>query len=287
MEKQNRVIKSNNQDEIDLKDVWKIVIKRKYYIVLITLGVTFLAIFYAYTKKPTYEAKALFEVGYYSSGYGSANTLLENPSILVKRIEVEHINNRSEKEEATLEQVFIPKGSNNIIELVTHASSNDEAVQKIIMIEQEIKERHQVLLDSYLSFMRQKMENIQAQRDDLVVEKNFLNELIIEKAKSIDKIAQNNPVLAAIYAIDLNSKSSELALLKSKIYALNTQLTEFSNSVLTNNIKPTMMIGNITMNKYPIKPKKSIIVVVAFISGFILSLFSIFLIEFLSKKNDE
>lgn len=287
MEKQNRVIKSNNQDEIDLKDVWKIVIKRKYYIVLITLGVTFLAIFYAYTKKPTYEAKALFEVGYYSSGYGSANTLLENPSILVKRIEVEHINNRSEKEEATLEQVFIPKGSNNIIELVTHASSNDEAVQKIIMIEQEIKERHQVLLDSYLSFMRQKMENIQTQRDELVVEKNLLNELIIEKAKSIDKIAQNNPAVAAIYSIDLNSKSSELALLKSKIYALNAQLTEFSNSVLTNNIKPTMMIGNITMNKYPIKPKKSIIVVVAFISGFILSLFSIFLIEFLSKKNDE
>lgn len=287
MEKQNRVIKSNNQDEIDLKDVWKIVIKRKYYIVLITLGVTFLAIFYAYTKKPTYEAKALFEVGYYSSGYGSANTLLENPSILVKRIEVEHINNRSEKEEATLEQVFIPKGSNNIIELVTHASSNDEAVQKIIMIEQEIKERHQVLLDSYLSFMRQKMENIQTQRDELVVEKNLLNELIIEKAKSIDKIAQNNPAVAAIYSIDLNSKSSELTLLKSKIYALNAQLTEFSNSVLTNNIKPTMMIGNITMNKYPIKPKKSIIVVVAFISGFILSLFSIFLIEFLSKKNDE
>ncbi len=287
MEKQNRVIKSNNQDEIDLKDVWKIVIKRKYYIVLITLGVTFLAIFYAYTKKPTYEAKALFEVGYYSSGYGSANTLLENPSILVKRIEVEHINNRSEKEEATLEQVFIPKGSNNFIELVTHASSNDEAVQKIIMIEQEIKERHQVLLDSYLSFMRQKMENIQTQRDELVVEKNLLNELIIEKAKSIDKIAQNNPAVAAIYSIDLNSKSSELALLKSKIYALNAQLTEFSNSVLTNNIKPTMMIGNITMNKYPIKPKKSIIVVVAFISGFILSLFSIFLIEFLSKKNDE
>ena len=287
MEKQNRVIKSNNQDEIDLKDVWKIVIKRKYYIVLITLGVTFLAIFYAYTKKPTYEAKALFEVGYYSSGYGSGNTLLENPSILVKRIEVEHINNRSEKEEATLEQVFIPIGSNNIIELVTHASSNDEAVQKIIMIEQEIKERHQALLDAYLSFMRQKMENIQTQRDELVVEKNLLNELIIEKTKSIDKIAQNNPAVAAIYSIDLNSKSSELALLKSKIYALNAQLTEFSNSVLANNIKPTMMIGNITMNKYPIKPKKSIIVVVAFISGFILSLFSIFLIEFLSKKNDE
>lgn len=58
MEKQNRVIKSNNQDEIDLKDVWKIVIKRKYYIVLITLRRNIFGYFLClYKKKPTYEAK--------------------------------------------------------------------------------------------------------------------------------------------------------------------------------------------------------------------------------------
>jgi uncharacterized protein involved in exopolysaccharide biosynthesis len=52
------------------------------------------------------------------------------------------------------------------------------------------------------------------------------------------------------------------------------------------NYKNTETVGNIMTNDYPIKPKKTLIVVVAFVTGIILSIFLVFFLEFIRNEKE-
>ncbi len=53
-------------------------------------------------------------------------------------------------------------------------------------------------------------------------------------------------------------------------------------------ILETEILGKFITSKYPIKPKKKLIVVVSFVTGFILSIFLVFFMQFIkSFKEDE
>ena len=59
----NEAIKYQQEDEIDLKELWKTLMKRKWFIVIFTSIVTILAIIFSLVKTPIYEATALIEIG--------------------------------------------------------------------------------------------------------------------------------------------------------------------------------------------------------------------------------
>jgi uncharacterized protein involved in exopolysaccharide biosynthesis len=48
-----------------------------------------------------------------------------------------------------------------------------------------------------------------------------------------------------------------------------------------------MVVGEYIAKDYPIKPKKRLIVTVAFVTGFILSIFLVFFIEFIKGFKEE
>ena len=53
------------------------------------------------------------------------------------------------------------------------------------------------------------------------------------------------------------------------------------------NIKNSDIIGKIQINDYPVKPKKALVVVVSFVTGFILSIFIIFFMQFIQGLKKE
>ena len=57
--------------------------------------------------------------------------------------------------------------------------------------------------------------------------------------------------------------------------------------ILPVNIKETKLLGKIILNDYAIKPKKKLIVVVAFVTGLILSIFLVFFMEFIKGFREE
>lgn len=57
--------------------------------------------------------------------------------------------------------------------------------------------------------------------------------------------------------------------------------------MLPHNYKNTEVVGKIIINDSAIKPKKKLIVIVAFITGLILSIFLVFLIEFIRGFKEE
>ncbi len=98
---------------------------------------------------------------------------------------------------------------------------------------------------------------------------------------------------------DLNRKKENISTdkLKNLNYKLNITLNEkikdleFKIKTLQfqkeNSIKNTLLIGDYIISKNPIKPKKSLIVTVAFVTGFILSIFLVFFIQFIKSFKKE
>lgn len=276
----NSEVKIYQDDEIDLRELWEIIVNYKMLIVFITGVISFVALIYVFVQKPIYEVKAILEIGTYN---GSS---LEDPSLLVKKLEVMHVFNKDSLEESYLDKVSLAKGSKNLIEISVLSLSNEEGRKKINMIIDEIYIKHQKILDAYLLTMQTKIENLERQRYELMNEKEFLSDFISKKTERIDLILKENPAVAAVYTVELNNKSIELSSLKDKIYTINNQLSDLYLAMSANNVKSTAIIDDIIVSKHPIKPKKSLIVTVAFVIGLILSIFIVFLIAFVRKPHD-
>ena len=71
--------------------------------------------------------------------------------------------------------------------------------------------------------------------------------------------------------------------LQTKISQLNEKvdIQKLQNS--EQNITNTKLVGEYIIRDYPIKPKKLLIIVVAFVTGFILSIFLVFFLQFIRK----
>ncbi|WP_157840863.1 GNVR domain-containing protein [Halarcobacter anaerophilus] len=108
--------------------------------------------------------------------------------------------------------------------------------------------------------------NIQNTIENLIKEKeNILNETI--------------PKLNRKLQFDISERIQNL---KDKLQLEKLKLTNVS-------IKNSEIVGNIIVDEDPIKPKKILIIAVAFVTGFILSIFLVFFIEFVNsiKKEEE
>ena len=284
----NQEIKIYQEDEIDLREVWQTIVKRKIFIGAVTLGITVGATIYAFSKEPIYEVKTVFEIGSYSNSNSNSNSvLIESPLSLVKRLEIMHIANRDVQEKTFLEKVELLKGTLNLVEIAVRGPSNEEGIAQTNKIVDEVYKRHQEFLESYVALMKDKMKNLEQQREELLGEKKALGDYIQGKMDNIDKILKDNPAVAAVYTIDLNTKASQLSELKDKIYTIHNQLNDLSIAMSPNNLKPTQIMGAISKKDYPIAPKKSLIVAVSFVTGLMLSIFLVFFLEFIGKKNDE
>jgi LPS O-antigen subunit length determinant protein (WzzB/FepE family) len=269
-----------HEDEIDLRELWQTLVNSKKLIVAVTLGITLLATIYAFIKTPLFEAKAVLEIG------SSGNTLLEDPLTLVKRVEIKYIVNSDVNTTEELQKVAVVKGAKNLIELSVVALSNQQAESYLTKIVEDVKQRHHELLQSSLTQLKTKITNLEEQKAELIQEKQDLMAYITKKSETIDKIIKENPSLAAIYTIEINNKASELANIKNRIYGLNSQLSDLYFAISENNIKPTKIVDAIMTDDFPIKPKKKLMIMVAFVTGLILSIFLAFIISFIQKQKN-
>lgn len=275
------------EDEIDLRELFRTIIRYKKFIVVITVCMTLFAVVYSFLKTPIYEVKAILEIGFFTNT--NTNTFLESPANLIRRLELNYIDNQKEsKETSFLSKALLIKGTYNLVELVVEAHSNEEGLKKLNTIVDEVKLRHQKAIEAYLKQIHIKISNIQAQKEELLLEKEKLSNFISNKNLIVDQILKDNPAVAAIYSIELNNKSLELTELKNKIYTLNNQLSDLELLIAPSNVKETSFLGNITKSNKPVRPKKALIIVVSCITGFILSIVMVLLFDMVrSAKNEE
>ena len=312
------------EDEIDLRELFKTILDKKVFIVIFTLVITILAAIYAYNKTPIYEAKALVEIGEYKqnnpiSGTGITKTSIDDAAILEKKLTTLYVDMLKNIDDRTSEitSIALAKGLKNFLEIKSEATSNEEAKNEILKVLTFVQVEHEKILDDAKKQRELELKNIDLQISDIksksvaLIDKKLeigtkTLENLQEQLKLVDenlkKIDTLNPSLAALKLMekkDITTAISELTvknfeleekkdvLLTTSLYKLEENKKIVETILLPHNYKNTQIVGEIMTNDFPAKPKKSLIVAVAFVTGFIISIFLVFFIQFIQGIRKE
>lgn len=315
----NQQIQHIEEDEIDLRELWKIIAKRKYLIIILTIAITLLAGVYVFSATPMYEARALIEIGNYNNNNNNNKVLLNNPSQLSQKLAVIFIDTQKsiKDKKAEILSITVPKKAKKIIEIKSIATSNQLASNELNKIISYIQQEDNLILKDVknrreleIRNIETKISNIQNKEVSLIDKKitlqtKRLNEYAIQLrniTNNINKISTKNPTLAALLIMQQNNISDSIFDIDNNIIYLKNkkdilistsvnELIEKKNLVksmlLPYKYRSSQVVAKIITNDAPVKPKKKLIVVVAFITGLILSIFLVFFLDFISKNKEE
>ena len=260
------------EDEIDLKELINTTLKYKKFILIFTFIVTLLAGIYAFVKKPVYEIKAFLQIGYISNSNSNSKIYLLEPNAV--KIYIKNYFDKSSDENITYPKVDVDfvKKTNDILNIKIQDFSNKSAISYLYTILTALQNKENKKLTSYIKSVNSQIK--------------ILNEKIINDKKQIETLNKNLKYIKDpnIYQITLNKIND----FQNDIVRTKLQINNLKAKISPLNITRTNVIGQIQTKNYPIKPKKKLIITVAFITGFILSIFLVFFFEFVKGlKTDD
>lgn len=121
----NNQIQHIEKDEIDLRELWDVLAKKKYLILTITFVITLLASIYSFSIKPTYTVKAVVKIAHIGG------KSIEEPEAIIEIIKAVYINNIAKDETTLITNISNGKKAQNFLSLEAQALSNNEAEAKI------------------------------------------------------------------------------------------------------------------------------------------------------------
>lgn len=321
MQENQHNIQRYEEDEIDLRELFRTLIKNKVKIIVITAIITIGAIVYAFVAPKVYEAKAILKIGEYKLANANANAkvIIADASELSKELEVLFIDilkNEKDKE-AKIEKIQLYKKQKNLLEISALGSSNELTVDELHKVITFVQTNHRKILDEIKenreAQVKQIKDNLQLLNTKILPAlenkiarykkdiQRYENNLL-EIEKNLKKINNISPTLAAIQINKQTYISDVLSRLKNSLEYFEkekddievVQIQNFKKELKNLNVlmkpynyKNTEIIGTIMTNDYAIKPKKKLIVIVAFVSGLILSIFLVFFMEFIKGFKEE
>ena len=272
------------EDKIDLKELFSILKRRRKLIWSLTGVMTILAVLYAFIiAKPIYEVKTMIEVGQIDA------KPIDNINDIQQKLSYEYKVNVKDKliELPRVKSISVPKKSNTILSINIHGYSNECAVKYIQTVIDKIETQYKEKTDAYANNQKELIHLTQEN-----IKENSLS--LAEMKKELDKYSQKivslkseDAALAGIFALQIGQRQTQLQQLKKYISNLKTKEQELKLSITPFMMKPTHLVGEIETLEKPIKPKKILIVIVAFITGLMLSVFLAFFLEFLRGAKEE
>jgi uncharacterized protein involved in exopolysaccharide biosynthesis len=245
------------EDEIDLSELFKTIMKRKFVVIFSTLFITIMSAIYAFTATPMYEVKALVEVGAYNkSPISPVSTVIpEIDNFLLLTLD------KNISADVVVKKL---KGSSSLFEIKVTDTSNDLASSYVMQIMQYIQSKHKIELDEKLN--------------DKKSQYNLVGKQIKEKENILKSIDMNK--ISSTQLLYFMSVQEQLDNKNLHYLSLKTRLLPY-------NYKNTHIVNNILTNDKPVKPKKKLIVIVGFVTGFILSIFLVFMLEVIGRINEK
>ncbi len=270
------------EDEIDLRELVKTIWKYKTFIVLFSIIVTSIAVVYVFVKPNIYQVDSVIKIGNYSG------KILENPKTLVEILKTDYdVDGKIAKRNYPyVSSVSMYKKVNNLIKISTLALSKNDAKNLIDSVDRDIISKHLKLIAEYKKNI---LLSIKLYKDELNSINKNLEKITIslnkqkQKAKSLSK---SNPSLSAIYMIEVLRQQKEIDNFKNKEYQLKNLISNKEMELLPINIKPTKVVKVLVYQNH-VKPKRSLIIIVAFITSLILSIFLVFFIEFIKEESSQ
>ncbi|WP_297434797.1 Wzz/FepE/Etk N-terminal domain-containing protein [Sulfurimonas sp.] len=271
------------EDTIDLRELWAVLRKRKRLIWFITGVVTLAALAYVLLVRPVYEVKGVVELAQIDKkAVQNANDLRQKLSFIYG------VNTKGKKREYPIVQaITLPKKSKNLLIVTARGYNNASAKKKLENVIEYVKKIQDKELKFYVETQK---KSLALTTSDLKRNQQLIAQ-IQEDLKNYQKkllsISKQSAALAGIYSIEIGKKQTELNDVTNQLYALRDTKNSITLSISPLKIHKTVIVGSIEELDKPVKPKKKLIVIVAFITGLMLSVFIAFFLEFIQSERKE
>jgi len=278
----------SNTDEIDLRELLQTIKKRKKLIYAITGAITLLAILYAFMfAKPVYEVRAMIEIGKMNAGTKNETPLDNIEDVKQKLGYLYGVNSKKKRVYPRVKSITVSKKSNSIFTIIVEGHTNAESLARIDAVVEKLEKSYALKVKTYIDTQKELI--LLTQKDIEITEKNLENvkKTLTDYNEKVLHITQKDAALAGLYTIQISQNQTRLQGLQSRISGLKTKEFNLKLSIAPLRITQTHIIGNVEMLDKPVKPKKALMVIVAFITGLMFSIFLVFFLSFLRGLKEE
>jgi capsular polysaccharide biosynthesis protein len=246
----------HDEEEINLIEIFKILLEYKKLIISTTLIFTIASIIYSFSLKPSFGTSAKLEIGYFFISNGDTE-LIESTSDLISNLNTLLLKNPDNKFN---QNVSFYAFDQNIISLETISSSAEQNENLLTEMISYIDERHynlallnseriegQLIIEiekiiSEISHFKSKLSN---QTQSMYL--NFINNLEKENQaiESLNLLNKNSEYNDRIFYLDqkLSTFNYDLELLKSKVESKTQIIQEIKTDTNKPKIVLTILLG--------------------------------------------
>jgi len=309
LEQNSRVVYQD--DEIDLFELGKKVWRYKKFIFLFTGIVSLLAVVYVFMATPWYKATATIETGHYTNDNNEENLVANSPDI-IQKLTVKYIDLLKGVQglDYQVQKISMVKDSKKFFDIEVIAKTNDIALKQINKMVEDLANEHQKVINGYVELKKIQLANIDSQinflKNNKMVEKQqqieYLKSMQIprldkqitnkDKTNTQDKLIE--ATLKDIQAERGISTNDKLLSLEKELLNLQTeeliklfdQKSHIEFMLKPYNYQNTHIVSNVIISNKPVKPKRIIIVVIAFLSSLMLSTFGVLCYDAIRQRID-
>jgi len=294
------------EDTIELIDYLRVVWKWKWMIILVTLGCMITAGVISLKMPRIYQVSMMIEPGAINLDPEGRPIYLDSPLNIKSKIDSQAYNRKISKilnadpKELNLGFKTIQPGNSNTLKISLEANDTSRSIQALSTLFHELVKEYQHYVDSRKSELDQKIAMNERQINVSAGEKKYLekeintmeantNRIIEERNMLIKKGGKNPDKLSLLIYSNIiqqnmahnNDLNRQLGWIMVKIERMKSEIETLK--IEKESIENIKLIQKPQSSLYPIKPKKKLNVMLAFVTGFFISIFLAFLLEYLQK----
>lgn len=264
------------QDEINLLDIWNILLRHKTVIFLTFTICIAAGTSYAFLKTPVYESTAQLSIGKITNDLTKSSFPLENPEELESRLLSAFGKNVAEgiqRERPFLAKAGFRKDGSTTLELTVEGNTPDDAKNFLNKIAKDVLKEHKGIFDDNLNQLSSRIQYLAAQRS--LLQKQYDDISIL-----LTKLSDQRTVEASLLMVARGPIAQ----------ALNQQDAErlrLTQQTLAPQTRPSAVLGEITAPRAPSHPKKSLVLAVSAVLGLMMSIMLAFTAEFFSRAKEQ
>ncbi len=219
-------------DEIDLRELWKIIMDKKMFIIVFTSVVTLGAIIWAVTRTPIFEVKSNLQIGFIGEN------LIAEPDTLIKTanlvFNVEDKISSKERFISEVSSISANKKLKNFVEIKTKAISNEKALQKNEEVVAYFENKYKGKIDQFILNNSNQVKIIKTKISTLenLEIKNLKQQIKLLKTQ---KIVEINEKIKKLRNQDIEKLQREMKLLKTqKIVKIDEKIKRLKTQDIKN-----------------------------------------------------
>lgn len=280
--------------------------KWKWFIILLTIACAIAAGVISLKMPKIYEVSMVMEPGVINVDKDGKPIFIDSPSNIKSKIDSQAYNSKvvkrlnADPKKLRLKFKTVQTKNSNTLKIRLELEDVNKGIQSLSTLFHELREEYQHYIDSRKSELDQKIAMNKRQLDVSADEKKYVEHEIITVKANTDRIIEERNMLIKkggnssdklsllIYTNIIQQNMAHYSGLNNRLSTLMNEIERMKSEmeilkIKKQSIESIRLIQPPQSSIYPIKPKKKLNVMLAFVIGLFVSVFLAFFIEYLQK----